>query len=62
MDIGKSLFFGLPLIAMAIFALDMVKPADLGLVGSEQFKEASINGSVYVVDTETSATHLCEIK
>ena len=62
MDIGKSLFFGLALIALAIFALDMVKPADLGLVGSEQFKEASINGSVYVVDTETSATHLCEIK
>ena len=62
MDIGKSLFFGLALIALEIFTLDMVKPADVGLMGSEQYKEASISESVYVVDTETSATHLCDIK
>ena len=62
MDTGKSLFFGLALIVLAIFALDMVKPADVGLMGSEEYKEASISGSEYVVDTETSATHLCDIK
>ena len=62
MDIGESLFFGLALIVLAIFALDMVKPADVGLMGSEEYKETSISGSEYVVDTETSATHLCDIK
>ena len=62
MDTGKSLFFGLALIVLAIFALDMVKPADVGLMGSQEYKETSISGSEYVVDTETSATHLCDIK
>ena len=62
MDIGESLFFGLALIVLAIFALDMVKPADAGLMGREEYKEASISGSEYVVDTETSATHLYDIK
>ncbi len=62
MDIGKSLFFGLALIVLAIFASDMVKPADVGLMGSEEYKEASISGSEYVVDDETSAIHLCDIK
>ena len=47
---------------LAMFALDMVKPADVGLMGSEEYKETSISGSEYVVDTETSATHLCDIK
>ncbi len=62
MDIGKSLFFGLALIALAIFELDMVKPADVRLMGRERYKGASISGSVYVVDTETSKTHLRDIK
>ncbi len=62
MAIGKSLFFDLELIVLAIFALDMVKLAVVGLMGSEEYKEASISGSEYVVDTETSATHLCDIK
>ena len=37
MGIGKSLFFELELIVLAIFALDMVKLAVVGLMGSEEY-------------------------
>ena len=32
MNTGKAIFFGLALIALAIFARDIVKPADAGIM------------------------------
>ncbi len=65
MDTGKAIFFGLALIALAVFASDMMKPAEAGLMGSGRYMGTSSGGYqslepyVWVVDTETGHVRRC---
>lgn len=61
MDTGKAIFFGLALIALAVFASDMMKPAEAGLMGSGRYMGTSSGGyqNVWVVDTETGYVRRC---
>ena len=61
MDTGKAIFFGLALIALAVFASDMMKPAEAGLMGSGRYMGTSTGGykNVWVVDTETGYVRRC---
>ena len=63
MDTGKAIFFGLALIALAVFASDMMKPAEAGLMGSGRYvgvsEDSSLLEQVWVVDTETGKVRIC---
>ncbi len=59
MDTGKAIFFGLALIALAVFASDMMKPAEAGLMGSGRYMGTSGYQNVWVVDTETGHVRRC---
>ena len=61
MDTGKAIFFGLALIALAVFSSDMMKPAEAGLMGSGRYVglQTPVVGYVNIVDTETGAVRLC---
>ena len=61
MDTGKAIFFGLALIALAVFSSDMMKPAEAGLMGSGRYMGTSTGGyqNVWVVDTETGYVRRC---
>ena len=61
MDTGKAIFFGLALIALAVFSSDMMKPAEAGLMGSGRYMGTSAGGyqNVWVVDTETGHVRRC---
>jgi hypothetical protein len=61
MDTGKAIFLGLALIALAIFATDVMRPAKAGLMsGGRYIGLASDNGGIVnIVDTETGAARLC---
>ena len=62
MDTGKAIFLGLALIALAIFATDAVRPADVRIMGG---KYMGISGGihiVWVVDTGTGAVKKCEFE
>jgi hypothetical protein len=60
MNTGKAIFYGLALIALAIFARDVMRPANAGLMGGGRymaFADAA-NGHV-IVDTDTGARKFC---
>ena len=61
MDTGKAIFFGLALIALAVFSSDMMKPAEAGLMGSGRYIGTSTGAyqNVWVVDTETGHVRRC---
>ena len=61
MDTGKAIFFGLALIALAVFSSDMMKPAEAGLMGSGRYMGTSAGGynNVWAVDTETGYVRRC---
>jgi len=62
MDTGKAVFFGLALIALAIFATDMINSAKAGLMGSGRYMGTSPDPVfVWVVDTETGKVRLCTL-
>ena len=58
MDTGKAIFFGLALIALAIFAADVLRPANAGIMVARYMGTSGASG-VYVVDTETGAVRKC---
>ena len=62
MDTGKAIFLGLALIALAIFATDVMRPAQAGLMGGGRYMGvASVNHyAVHVIDTETGAARYCQ--
>ena len=60
MDTGKAIFFGLALIALAIFATDAMRPAQARLMGDGRYMGVpNPGGSVWVVDTETGYVRRC---
>jgi hypothetical protein len=64
MNTGKALFFGLALIALAIFATDIMKPANAGLMGSGRYVAAGgpFPANFGIIDTETGAARSCITK
>jgi hypothetical protein len=63
MNTGKEIFFGLALIALAIFATDIMKPANAGPMGSGRYMGVSNSHTlaVWVVDTETGSMKYCNV-
>ena len=61
MNTGKAIFFGLALIALAIFARDVVRPADAGIMGSGRYIAAAgpFPAHFGIIDTETGAARSC---
>ena len=60
MDTGKAIFLGLALIALAIFAADVMRPAQAGLMGGGRYMGVpSANGSIWIVDTEKGSKQFC---
>jgi hypothetical protein len=62
MDTGKAIFFGLALIALAIFAKDVMRPANAGLMGGGKFMgvaNSQSGAAVWIVNTETGAARVC---
>jgi len=60
MDTGKPIFFGLALIALAIFATDALRPANAGLMGGGRYMMSSANVKfAFIIDTETGALRRC---
>jgi len=56
----KAILIELALIALAIFARYMVKPADAGIMRSDRYMGVAHNtGFVSIIDTETGATQTC---
>jgi len=64
MDTGKAIFLGLALIALAIFATDITRPAQASLMGGGTFMGVSSGhfASVWVVNTDTGAARSCNDK
>ena len=64
MDTGKAIFLGLALIALAIFARDVMKPANAGLMGGGRYMAAagSFPANIGIIDTETGAARSCITK
>jgi hypothetical protein len=64
MNTGKAIFFGLVLIALAILARDIIKPAISGIMGSGRYMGVSLgdNKFIFVVDTKTGITKYCDLK
>ena len=62
MDTGKAIFFGLALIALAIFATDALRPANAGIMVARYMGVPSAKEiyAVWVVDTETGAARHCQ--
>jgi hypothetical protein len=62
MDTGKAIFFGLALIALAIFTSDALRPANAGIMGSGRYmgvRAGNLPAAVWIVDTENGASQLC---
>ena len=62
MDIGRSILFGLTLIALAVIVSDAMRPANAGLMGGGRYMgvPAGPNSwSVWVVDTESGRARIC---
>jgi hypothetical protein len=60
MDTPKAIFAGLALIALAIFAKDIVKPADAGLMGGGRYMGVpGDQNEVWVIDTENGMVRQC---
>ncbi len=61
MDTGKAIFFGLALIAVAIFATDGMRPANAGLLSDGRYMGVSNSSGkgIWIVDSETGAYALC---
>ena len=58
MNTGKAIFFGLALIALAIFARDIVKPADAGRYMGLRTSDTKL---IWIVDTETGVAKICSL-
>ena len=63
MDTGKAIFFGLALIAVAIFATDGMRPANAGLLSNGRYMGVSNSSGkgFWMVDTETGTYALCRV-
>ena len=61
MDTGKAIFFGLALIALAIFTSDALRPANAGIMGSGRYMGLRTEnaGVINIVDTETGTARAC---
>ena len=61
MDTGKAIFLGLALIALAIFATDVMRPAEAGLMGGGRYMGTTTANpaALWIVDTETGAYNHC---
>lgn len=59
MDTGKAIFFGLALIALTIFAMDAIRPANAGLMGSGKYMGVNGTGVLWIVDTESGNVRTC---
>ena len=59
MNTGKAIFFGLALIALAILARDVMKPANAGLMGGGRYMGTSGNALLWIVDTDTGSIKMC---
>ena len=61
MDTGKVIFFGLALIALAIFATDAMHPANAGAhqVGSYNISSAGPKTGLWIIDTSTGRYRRC---
>lgn len=60
MDTGKAIFFGLALIALAIFATDVMRPANAGIMVARYIGFARQSSGAWVLDTETGAVRNCQ--
>ncbi len=62
MNTGKAIFFGLALITLAIFARDVMRPANAGLPTPGRYigGGAAGNISIWIVDTERGSVRLCK--
>ena len=63
MDTGKAIFFGLALIALAIFATDAMRPAwaGAGQAGSYNISDvAKTNGDAWIINTSTGHYRRCD--
>lgn len=64
MDTPKAIFFGLALIALAIFASDIMKPANAGIMGGGRYMGVTagdLPGAIWVIDTENGAARFCHV-
>lgn len=61
MDTPKAIFFGLTLVALAIFVTDIMKPANAGNADRGRYMGVSTGDltGIWVVDTETGAVRPC---
>ena len=60
MDTGKAIFFGLALIALAIFGANALRPANAGIMVARYIGFANSQASkAWVLDTETGAVRAC---
>jgi hypothetical protein len=61
MNIGKAIFFGLSLIALAIFATDAMRPANAGLMDGEFVNPGRGDmAQAWIIDTSTGEYRLCD--
>ena len=60
MNTCKAIFFGLALIALAIFARDIVKPADAGIMDGGRYMGLRYSDTklIWIVDTETGVAKI----
>ena len=60
MDTGKAIFLGLALIALAIFAMDVMRPAQAGAhqVGRYNISGDARKGFVWIIETSTGRRKL----
>ncbi len=63
MDTGKAIFFGLALIALAIFATDAMRPANAGAdeVGRYMGSARADRATLWIVDTANGRYRKCDV-
>ena len=60
MDTGKAIFFGLALIALAIFATDVMRPAQAGAHQAGRYMISGGEQWAWVIDTATGRYRECD--
>ena len=57
MNTPKAIFFGLALIAAAIFARDVTSPANAGAAETGRYAISAGNRTIWIIDTQTAKYH-----
>jgi hypothetical protein len=60
MNTGKAIFYGLALIALAIFARDIPTPANAGASETGRYAISAGNRTIWIIDTQTAKYRGCD--